>query len=627
MGSQYTPAYRDRIYLTLADYPAEGNISLEAELYQAATQTGSRWFPQGVRLSDIILDFCRLSGLQASDVNVTDLTSTFIPGFFIQSPSPIRNALQQLMSVYFFDVIETGTVIRFQMRKRPVNQGSESIAVGELGVKIQGSSANRFEDRMIDSGQLPREVSLSYIDVDNNYERNVVKAFRQNSPSSDVRSIDLPLVLTKTAAQRVVDRYLTEFWVARREIKFTLLPKYLALEPGDLITTDLYGLNPETFQIRQTSLAPTLITEVTCVPYAGDFTERNFTPDPYVLPVRAASPVRLRVLDIPYVLDTDRNFSCKVACSSARFQGCELYLSRDNGATYSLIRRILNDTPMGVCRTILPNYTGSATAQDLTSTVDVQIYNGLELESISAERFLDGENLALIGNELVWFRYADLQSTAIYRLSFLRRGRRGTMINALNHVANEPFTLLSEFLTEIQLRRSDLKRNLLFKALAPGQALDEVNPLTLTYRGISELPYQPARINAHRNGVSGGDIHFDVWRVDKRAGEPEDFLFDVRQTLSEPEVVFKLELRNTTNPNTLIRTLIVNGTRSGPVYTAAQLVADYGSATANITVWAYQKSFNLTPVSGATGNDGWGPPFKRQAFAVQTNAPTTRAPD
>lgn len=524
MGVANTPAYRNRVYITLDDYPVEGQVSWEAELYSHASVVGGKLQPLGVPLSQIITDISSIVGINAIDLDVSELTDLLIDGFFIQSPGAAKNALSQLLAAYFIDAIETGDKIRFQRRNRPTITNF-LVPFEILGAHEYGESrGENFSDRWTDSGPLPRELSLTFLNPETNYERDVVRTFRQNSPNSNSQAVDLPIILNTETAQRTADRYLFEQWIQRREITISLPPNYLGLEPGDLLQVDLYGGAPELLQAKTVTLGANYLIEVICVPYAGAFPILGGTGEQgrYFEP-RLPGSITLGLLDIPLLRDTDPDWQLPVSVRGENFDFADIYISRDYGQSYSLIKRLFAESTAGITLTALSGYPAGLNQDDLTNSLTVRLYTG-ELESISQERYLTGENLALVGNELIWFRSAAMQADGSYVLSHLRRGRRGTDRWRAGHVPNERFVLLPNgFSEKIQLQPKDVDLDLIyFKALAPGESLDQVSPFTLDYQGETQRAYSPQNLQAAR--LSADFIQISWQRRDRRAGERDNYL-------------------------------------------------------------------------------------------------------
>lgn len=581
MGTNATPAYRHRVYLVFEDIPAEGNIQIEAEVYSACSTSGGRLTPQAVPLSQIVQALTLEADLLPEQFETTDLNTVQVDGFFIQSPAPTREAISQLMQAYFFDAIETGRGVRYQLKNRPTVENI-AMPLDRLACYQYGDTRPRnFRDKQTDSGQLLKELSLTFLNPENNYERDVVRQFRQNSPNSDSRSIDLPIVLPKATAQAICDRYLFEQWIARRSIAFTCGPRYLGVEPGDLLSLDPYGNGPEIMQVNTRTDGANFVTELEAKPYANSFPILGgLGGNGRSLEVSAPGIVTIAPLDIPLLKDTDPDYGLTIVARGQRFRGCDIYLSRDNGVSYRFARRIFAETVQGVTLTPLLGTNAPLNQTDTISTVDVRVYAG-ELESVSEERFLAGENFCLIGNELIWFRTATLISANTYRLQGLRRGRRGTDRFRFGHVTNERFVLLNNYYSQIQLQPADFGKTLHFKALADGQALTEVSSVSLNYQAVTQRTYSPQAITATKNPTTG-DISIGWSRRDRRAGEREDYNF---LPLSESQESYQLTVRST---SAAVRT--VTQATTNYIYTQAQQIADFGSARGAFTVEVRQQS-------------------------------------
>jgi hypothetical protein len=152
-----------------------------------------------------------------------------------------------------------------------------------------------------------------------------------------------------------------------------------------------------------------------------------------------------------------------------------------------------------------------------TGGVTVSV-NQSEVESITDNDLAIGFNLAVIGNEIIQFKTAELIDTNTYLLSNLIRGLRGTEGFLTSHAVGDRFVLLTgenAVIAKITGSAADIGQVRYFKAVSSGQTLDQVTPISLTIQGIAQRPYSPVSIAATKDGV--GNITITWKRRDRHA--------------------------------------------------------------------------------------------------------------
>jgi hypothetical protein len=154
--------------------------------------------PQNRTLDDIVEAECLRSGIiDAGDIDTTALTQE-VRGYRISSVGSIRSAIEPLQGAWPFDVIPDGYQIRFEPR------GTSSVATipaDDLDCQPEGSppGIQIKTSREMDT-QLPKRVTINYIDVDREYDTGAQYAERLNTPAINAVVLDLPIVLTATEA-------------------------------------------------------------------------------------------------------------------------------------------------------------------------------------------------------------------------------------------------------------------------------------------------------------------------------------------------------------------------------------------------------------------------------------------
>ncbi|MCG9891083.1 MAG: phage tail protein [Thermosynechococcaceae cyanobacterium MS004] len=263
----------------------------------------------------------------------------------------------------------------------------------------------------------------------------------------------------------------------------------------------------------------------------------------------------LRILDIPLINDEDKEYGIYLAATGGEFwRNAALYASRTfvNGVAlgHEPIAPILTKSIIGNCLTTL----GAAEPYtiDYANTLDVEVPYG-DLESFSIDQVLTGANTALVGEEVLRFCNAELIAPETYRLSTFVRGARGTEWAIASHQPNEQFVLLSGYLNEVEGKVTDIGGTVSFKALTTGQAIEEVDPVSMAIVPVRLRPYAPVILFAERDG---GTVNLAWSRRDRKGGESQIFAI---KPLSEDVERYLIEVWSA---GLLERAVTVNGAQS-----------------------------------------------------------------
>lgn len=478
-------AYRGRTYIVCEGIPLEefGNAYPQCS---AIVRNGSP------KLSEVISDIClQSSDLVSDDIEVSELNSIDVRGFQTNSEGSIAEKLQALQKIHFFDLIDTGSKLRFQTQFRPT--ASASIPVDLMAAHEENSERPRpWRESRPDLTQLPSRVEVKFLDIDRNLEPNIIQSvIFPDADHTRVETIDFTGALSTSEAKAIADRTLWRIWTSARTQEFSLPPRYANLEAGDVIEVELYGSESQQLQIESLSYGANHLLQAKTKAYNPliyGWSETNPAPDDPVNPsppplpptpprdtlLPIVSPTTLRVLDIPLAYPTDTPGIYAFADGDTNWRNATLYVSLDLGVTYEFAGTFITRSTFGTAQTVFNG-----------TSVDIRLPFHASLASLSSALFLEGKNRALLGSEILDFQNATLTgnigSDRIYQLTELfTRGLSGT---PQTHAANENFYLLSGYKLNLPAQRSDIGKTFYFKAVSPGQTLADVAPVTLVFQG------------------------------------------------------------------------------------------------------------------------------------------------
>jgi len=534
-------------------------------------------------LGAVVGDLFKAAGLTASDYDVTRLTAT-LEGYILQQPITVRNALEQLASAFFFDVVESDGILKCVPRG---NASIRTIPEDDLIPSAKGGQQSVLEIIYAQELELPQRVNVTYIDRPFNYDPVTQTSQRQTTKAMDQVTMNLPIVMGATQAKQVSDITLYGAWKERTSFAFSLPPKYVRIEPTDIITPVVSGVAHE-MRVIKTDMEPNGMMKVSAV--AEDISSYDFYSPPgetgsNIKPPELVPGTLVQFIDAPPLpVDTMQNLGLLrigVAADGQNWQGAAIYRSDDGGEaggnTFNPLAGLDATATFGVIITNLAM--GASATWDAFSEVEVLLSAG-SLASVSELAVLNGANAALIGEELVQFQNATLIAENTYRLSRLLRGRQGTEWAMGLHNPGDRFVLLSPALYTTTIANNLIGRELYYKGVSVGNSLGNTGEIPFTYTGKRLKPFAPVHVSGLRDG--SGNLTIGWVRRSRVDAEWRD---GVDIPLGEESERYEVEILDGA---TVKRTL--TATSPTVAYSAAQQVVDFGATQSSVSIRIYQLS-------------------------------------
>lgn len=540
-------------------------------------------------LDEIVTDIVELSEeLTAADIDVSSLVGETVDGYMLGSIMSIRQALEPLMQSYYFDAVETDNKIVFV--KRGTNT-SINIPEDDLSASPYGSELpdQLYIDRK-QSFDLPEEVTVSYLDVNANYNIGSQYSRRLINKTVNTNSLQLPMSLDQNKAKQISDVLLYNVWQERTTFKFTLSDKYLYLNPADVITVNSNG-NSYLVRIIDQDYSNHIITvnaveEDTSI-YSQDAVGSDIPIAPNANPdgsINLIGSSNFKLLDIPLLRDQDDNlgFYAAAAGFTNGWTGCQPFKSIDNGASFGAYGpAILSQSTIGVAQTVLGDFYSGDIFDELNE-VNIYINGSGGLSSATELSVLNGTNIALVGNEIIQFKNATLIAANTYKLSGMIRGKFGTEREMGNHFVNDTFVLLNFNSTYVEISPSseyNLSRD--YKAVSFGQNIEDALDIVFTNTAVAQKPYNPVEVTGGRDSSGNATLN---WVRRTRIGGSWSNYTDV--PVGETVMKFTVEIMN---GSTIVRT-IEDILTQNYIYTTADQITDFGTIQSSITYRVYQIS-------------------------------------
>ena len=272
--------------------------------------------------------------LTDADIDVTSLDPFLVRGYAIASRMPVRNALQALMTAYFFDAVESDDKIKF------IRRGTASV----ITVPPEDMAARRDESGPVEpvaedrtqENELPRQLDTRFINFNTDYKIGTTTTRRLIGESEQIRTLDMPIVFTPTEAKAINDVVIHNAWFERTPKSFALGRKYLRLDPTDVITITTQDQGQIDVRINQISTSlPQLMqiesNEEDSTVYQGfEFpAPEGLQPQPGLLDT---PPTVLIIMDIPTLRDIDNNTGVYLVAYAlgGPFRFAQVFHSLDN---------------------------------------------------------------------------------------------------------------------------------------------------------------------------------------------------------------------------------------------------------------------------------------------------------
>lgn len=567
-GVENTPAFRGKSYIVFYDLPLAdyGNTFPTVScLVQSTADDG---------LESCIRDLCKRAGLESSDLDLTEIKDDLIGFVAAQDGETYRSNIEQLQQIYFLYLVEGyDGKLAFRYYNRPAikkNIPQEDLATHDLNEKIP----DLYQEIRGQSADLPTQLNVTYNNLNLDYDKDNQTAVKEGTLNNNQRQINTTLTLNKTKARTALYRVLQQLWIQRTRFESIKLPsRYLGeIEPGDVITLPIRGQEIP-IQVQQIDIGVNCILELKGTLYdAAPYQVAPLIPelprfDGIITSPIFAGSAELILLDIPLIKDTDQEKAiyATVQSPSPNWSYGEVYYSSDT-ENFDLVTTFNQEGTVGETVNVLG--TVSPYVVDRYNKIVVDLSNGT-LESVTDSDFYKLKNLALIGNEIVAFKNAELIFNNRYRLSTLIRGCKGTEWAIPLHAANDSFVLLQgqdAYIEQIVGSELLLGQELEFKLITPPEELAEVTPQNLTISGQALKPYAPCQFKYEF--LNNESLRFTWQRRSRKNGEWLDIVEEL--PLNEDSENYEIDIGSPA-----LKTLTTSTT--SVIFSASDQVLLYGA--------------------------------------------------
>ncbi len=438
-------------------------------------------------LQGVVAEICLASGV--TDYDVTRLYG-LLRGYATGSAGTGRAELQPLMLAYAFDAVERDGMLRFQSR-----DGRAATVVDPERLAVSPEAETDLMLTRAPGAETAGRLRLSFIEADADYETRAEEAVFPDEATRSVAGSELPLVLSRTEARGMVERWLAESRVARDTAKFSLPVSQMALGAGDVVSVagGAYRID----RVEQAGYQMLEAVRVEPELYKpSDAVELTVRPRPFSAPM----PVYPLFLDLPLLRGDEVPHAPRVAASGWPWPGAVAVYDSAADAGYVLNKLLPAAAVIGITQTDLPR--AAPAVLDRSAPVRVKLISGA-LASVSLTELLAGGNVAAIGDgtaanwEVFQFAQATLTGDRTYDLATRLRGQAGTdAVMPDVWPAGSVFVLLNAAAAQIDLGLSNrgLTRHYRVGPARRGYDDPSYRHLEQAFDGIGLRPLAPSHL-------------------------------------------------------------------------------------------------------------------------------------
>lgn len=576
----------------------------ESVVFESGTHVYRAWLRRSTGLAAdlgvVVTDLCERSGLSASDLDVTDLTGTDLPGYAITRAGSARNAIEQLASVFFFDGVESDYTLKFITRGQ-----SSARSLTESDLVDPGAGKSVLTERRQQEVELPLSFSIVYMDKDEDYNNVVAAAKRIGNPDTAVSSknnirLEMPAALESDMAKQAAEKGLFSAWIERVSYDFGLSWEHIDLDPADVVTVTMDDGTVYTPRLSQLDLGANMMIDAAGLAQeAAQYTSTvtaSAGSGHVAQTVPSSELTKLFILDAPLLRDADEAPSrayvptyCFMSGYTEGWAAGTLYKSTD-GTDYSVEGAVASPAAWGTTGNALADVSNPFRTDTVNTLTVYMVSGGGDLASITSTQLLNGLNAAALRNsngeiEVIQFQNVTDNGDGSYTLDTLLRGRRGTDVFTGGHEVGEDFILLDSNDGEVfDLDTSEVGSARYFKGVGNGALIEDEVAYTLSSNGRALQPYAPV----HGAGnLSGSDIVISWTRRTRVGGVVDLENIGGEVPLAEDSESYEVDILDSSG-GSVLRTL--TSSTDSVTYTAAQITTDFGATPTTLYVRIYQIS-------------------------------------
>jgi hypothetical protein len=473
--------------------------------------------PETVKVKDVIA--ARFDSIGETRYDVSAIPDAdVIYGYKRASPTSVRAAIEPLLTAFRIFAVDEDGILKF--KKYEDITSVASVSFDELGQSENGDE-DIFPLARMQEIDLPRSVSVNYIEPNKDFQTASERAARDTTESIEDLTIEIPLAISSSVAKAAAETILYARWNAQNTRVAKLSRKYAFVSPGDGLTieyprgtTSLWRVTKANddgarceFAVEPGDAALFAKTAVGTTGYEGQQIA--------ALP----APLQAKILDIPILRDADNNAGPYVALDSYAPVAAdgELFVGADD-ATLVSRGTISSSAPIGVAETVLSDW--SSVTVDETNLFTVNLGDDVFSNCTRDVLLSNGGEFWAYGQPGRWeigaSALGDNLGDGRYILSRHLRGMFGTEQHRGTHEAGDVFVLLRI----AGMLRPDtgvgaIGQSLSYRAVSRGRSFNSSPSQTYANTGEGLKPLSP--LNPRRETSTSNDVTVSVDRRSRLA--------------------------------------------------------------------------------------------------------------
>ncbi len=511
----------------------------------------------GCTVGSILQRLLEQGGLSLGQMDLSAVNEVNVRGFGWASGTDVKSIVSDMQKLYLFDLVEREGILVAVMRgDLGTNNGVVTIPQDVLGSSSADATDFWVETRSQDS-DLPAQVTLSYMNYDDDYQTSIARSSRISNPlptmfSRQQLDMELNVVLTSTEAKAQTRAILYSQWAERTTHQTHLPWAYLDLDPSDVITTNFNDGRTFIDRVQTLDMGADFTLQMSTYSqdsgaydgWTGIAADGGGTGSQTITPPTIALPF---VFNTPLLRDMDdtggstsRYYGALANGGTGTFGGGGLYRSTNN-IDYDLLSSADNDIEWGsIVGKLPPPPAGNYALDWKTRLRIIPAVSWFELESITDDDLWAGANPCLVGDEVIQFRDAVENDDGSWTIWNLLRGRRGSEYACDNHIAGERFCFLADNTINIQADSTNSRGMArYFKGVGQGKSLGAAPAIQLTYEPRDLMPYAVAYI---KRDITSAGMDITWLRRTRLGGNLQDGTGDV--ALSETSEAYEVYILN-----------------------------------------------------------------------------------
>lgn len=448
-------------------------------------------------LADVVAEICENSGM--TDYDVSGLEGLVL-GYMLQNIETGRQSLQPLMLAYGFTCFEQDGVLVF----RSVNH-EDVVEVSEQDLVYMPDEGDVIARTRSPDVERVGRLRAQFWDAGKDYETAAIEARFAGDTSPNTSTLQLPIVLDRSAVQFVSQRLLAEARVARDALSVVLPPSKLDVSLDDRLRITGDDATYRIDRIEDYGARIVSAVRVEKAIYGGMAQFTGIGQEPTAMNAQAIP--HWTFLDLPLLTGAEVAHAPHFAATATPWtQGVSVYSSSSiDGFSHNMTL----ETPAIFGSTVTMLYRARPDVWERSWGVVVSFSD--DVQARTQLDVLNGANAAAIRNgsgdwEVFQFAGAELLGNGDFRLHTMLRGQAGTewLIPDVWPIGSE-VVILGTGVAQISLAENARGLERIYRVGPASKAVTDASyqQEALSFEGVGLRPYAPAHLKSRSDGAGG----------------------------------------------------------------------------------------------------------------------------